>query len=88
MTAMWREDIDALQFEASGGRLCMVHRLAFRALTGLERPSPDDCLEFYEDNSTAFHRAADEKIARAGGPDAGNFHLTSRDVQGSIRPEF
>ncbi len=83
MTAAWREDIDALQFDAGRGCLCMVHRLAFRALTQTRNPSPGDCLRYFEENRAAFE-AAEKKIARAGGHRAGNFHLTSRDVQGTI----
>lgn len=80
----WRDDIDALQFPAGEGRLCMVHRLAFRALTGLRRPTRADCISFFEVHNAAFTEAAKQKIARAGGHGAGNFHLTSRDLQGNL----
>ncbi len=84
MAASWREDIDALQFDAGARRLCMVHRLAFRALTQKRDPTPEDCLAYFEGYMAAFEAAAKEKIARAGDHGAGNFHLTSRDVQGHI----
>jgi hypothetical protein len=84
MTVVWRDDIDALQFAAGEGQNCFVHRLAFRALTGLRDPSAADCISCFELNSAAFEAAAKRKIARAGDQHAGNFHLTSRDVQGHI----
>lgn len=82
MTVLWREDIDALQFDAGEGRLCMMHRLAFRALIGERSPLPVQCLAYFKANTVLFARAAEQKIARAGGC-AGNFHITSRDVQGA-----
>lgn len=82
--ALWRVDIDALQFAVGEGRDCFIHRLAFRALTGLRELSAADCLSYFEQNSAAFEAAAKRKIAHAGDQSAGNFHLTSRDVQGHI----
>lgn len=82
MTVLWRDDLDALQFDAGEGRLCMMHRLAFRAVTGRRSPHPAECLAYFTANEALFHRAAQAKIARAGGC-AGNFHITSRDVQGA-----
>lgn len=83
MTGAWRDDLDALQFDAGEGRLCMMHRLAFRALIGLRRPQPEQCLAYFREHEPLFRRAAEQKIARAGGC-AGNFHITSRDVQGAV----
>lgn len=83
MTALWRDDIDALQFDAGEGRHCMMHRLAFRALTRKRSPQPEDCLAYFAAHEALFRQAAEAKIARAGGR-AGNFHITSRDVQGAI----
>lgn len=85
MTALWREDLDALQFDAGEGRLCMMHRLAFRAVMGLPSPQPADCLAYFGTHEAVFRQAAKLKIARAGGC-AGNFHITSRDVQGAAGP--
>lgn len=85
MTALWRADLDALQFDAGEGRLCMMHRLAFRALTGQRSPLPEQCLAYFNAHKALFVRAAEQKIARAGGC-AGNFHITSRDVQGAAAP--
>jgi hypothetical protein len=85
MTALWRDDLDALQFDAGEGRLCMMHRLAFRALIGQRSPLPDQCLAYFNANQALFARAAKQKIARAGGC-AGNFHINSRDVQGAVEP--
>ena len=82
MTALWRADLDALQFDAGEGRSCMMHRLAFRALLGKRSPLPEQCLDYFNANTELFARAAEQKIARAGGC-AGNFHITSRDVQGA-----
>ncbi len=82
MTVEWREDIDALQFEAGEGRLCIMHRLAFRALTRKRSPEPEECLAYFKAQEGAFRQAAEAKIARTGGR-AGNFHITSRDVQGA-----
>jgi hypothetical protein len=84
MTVVWRDDIDALQFGAGEGHFCFVHRLAFRALTGLREPTAEDCLSYFDVHRAAFEMAAKRKIARAGDQRACNFHLTSRDVQGHI----
>ena len=86
MDVLWREDIDALQFDAGEGRLCMVHRLAFRALTGKREPGAADCMAYFRENTEFFQSAAKRKIARAGDQSTGNFHLTSRDVQGHTGP--
>ncbi len=83
MGDLWREDIDALQFSVDGNASCMVHRLAFRALTGMREPQAEDCLRFFAEHRADFLLAAQEKISRTGGRGAGNFHLTSRDVQGA-----
>ena len=80
MDHRWRDDIDALEFRpaAGGGRLCLVHRLAFRALIGRLAPK-EECLAWFAARRDAFEAAAQAKAARGG---AGNFHLTSRDITG------
>lgn len=83
MSFAWRADIDALQFEVGEREFCFIHRLAFRALTGLRDPTPEDCLFYFQENRAAFEAAVNRKIARAGDQRTGNFHLTSRDVQGT-----
>lgn len=77
--AAWREDIDALQFWAGGGRVCMMHRLAFRSLLG-RVPQRNDCLAYFAAHDGVFRAAAALKIARQGIAPAHNFHLTSRDI--------
>lgn len=80
LAAEWREDIDALQFNAAGnGGVCMIHRLAFRRLLGFA-PRPDDCLRYFADHAAAFDAAASAKIEAQSLPRGRNFHLNSRDV--------
>lgn len=80
MVHRWRDDIDALEFAlaGAGGRLCMVHRLAFRTLMG-RLGSPEECLAWFAERRDRFEAAARAKMSRT---DAGNFHLTSRDIAG------
>jgi hypothetical protein len=78
--AVWRTDLDALQFDLpDGAGQAVVHRLAFRALTS-GSPGPDDCLAFFECKCRAFEAAAFVKIMRDGLPKGARFHLTSRDI--------
>jgi hypothetical protein len=77
---LWRDDIDALSFEAAGhAGCCTVHRLAFRTLLG-RTPTPEDCMAYFKANEHAFRAAAGAKILRRGLGPGVNFHLTSRDV--------
>jgi hypothetical protein len=79
-TANWRDDIDSLTFRPSRheGR-CVVHRLAFRTLLGIDA-TPRACIDYFHARRTAFETAATDKITRRSlSPDA-NFHLNSRDV--------
>jgi hypothetical protein len=81
--AQWRDDIDALAFRLAGDEnFCIVHRLAFRSLMG-SLPLPQDCLDWFKSHYAAFESAAQAKIARGV---RGNFHLTSRDIAGQLRP--
>lgn len=81
--AIWRDDIDALQFEPAGhGGLCLIHRLAFRKLLGPgTAPDPATCLSLFESHHPAFTAAAITKIAAQTLPPGRNFHLNSRDVR-------
>jgi hypothetical protein len=78
--AVWRDDLDALQFQAGDGANCMIHRLAFRRLVGFA-PEAADCLTFFNDNAVAFQAAATDKASRENLAPGRNFHLTSRDVR-------
>ncbi|WP_244622885.1 DUF1488 family protein [Microvirga brassicacearum] len=78
---MWREDIDSLAFRPDGHNgLCVVHRLAFRALVGA-RLSPEICLAYFREHRARFNDAARAKAGRKGLPAHSNFHLTSRDLR-------
>ncbi|CAO3362318.1 hypothetical protein [Azospirillum melinis] len=77
----WRADIDALVFRPAGhGGWCAVHRLAFRALLGKRKPTPEDCLAFAAAYRASFEAAAAGKIVQRGYGAAASLHLTSRDV--------
>lgn len=79
--ARWRDDLDALQFQAGeDGTSCMVHRLAFRRLVGFA-PEAAHCLAFFNDNAVAFRAAAADKARRENLSPGRNFHLTSRDLR-------
>jgi hypothetical protein len=83
--ATWRDDLDALQFGVPGqGSLCLVHRLAFRALLPSgsgECLCREDCLEFFLIESRHFDAAALAKIARLKLAPGRNLHLNSRDIR-------
>jgi hypothetical protein len=81
----WREDIDALAFQPADHRgICMVHRRAFRTLMRA-KPSPQQCVDFYNTHQDAFQAAARAKVLRASVEDTANFHLTSRDVTRQLK---
>jgi hypothetical protein len=87
LSARWRPEIDALAFRPSGhGAECVLHRLAFRALTGRPDPTPSDCERLFASRRADFDRAAAAKIARRALPADAAFHLTSRDVARSGPP--
>ena len=78
---IWREDIDSLAFRPEGHNgLCVVHRLAFRALVGA-RLSPEICLAYFRENRARFNDAARAKASLKGLTPHSNFHLTSRDLR-------
>lgn len=86
--AEWRSDIDSLVFTPEGHRgWCAVHRLAFRALTGLRHPEPADGLAHFAAHRAAFQRAAARKIADRGLPPDANLHLTSRAVRRAMEDD-
>jgi hypothetical protein len=90
--AIWRSDLDVLQFPVPDhGAVCLVHRLAFRALVGgsAARETPGDpgrdaCLTFFCRETLAFHAAARAKILRQSIPPGRNLHLNSRDIRRAI----
>lgn len=80
MTLRWRPEIDALELSVQGHRaFCLIHRLAFRALT--TDATPEACLAFAAANETALLAAAHAKIARDGIPAGRNLHINSRDIR-------
>lgn len=90
-SAVWRDDLDALQFGVPGqGSLCLVHRLAFRALLPSgpgESLSPQACLELFLSESRHFEAAAMAKIARLQLSPGRNLHLNSRDIRRAMAGE-
>jgi hypothetical protein len=84
-TPIWRDDIDSLEFLPGDckGR-CMMHRRAFRTLMRAP-PSPQQCLDFFNENESAFQAAAHAKVLRTGIANGVNFHLTSRDVTRQLK---
>jgi hypothetical protein len=79
----WRADVDALQFSADNGSVCLVHRLAFRTL--LRRlPEPSDCLDYYRANVDQFIGAARCRLATDPSIGARSFHLNSRQIRRSV----
>ncbi len=85
---VWRDDLDALQFdlddETGAARQCLVHRLAFRSLLS-EPATPNSCLAYFHGNRGAFEAAARAKVERDALPDGARFHLTSRDIAQALR---
>jgi hypothetical protein len=90
--AIWRDDLDALQFGVPGqGSLCLVHRLAFRALLPAvsgESLSRETCFEFFLNESRHFEAAAMAKIARLKLAPGRNLHLNSRDIRRAMAGEI
>jgi hypothetical protein len=81
--ATWRADIDALQFDAGNGNVCVVHRLAFRALLR-KSPEPAECLDYYRDNVALFVAAAQRKLWNDRTIASRNLHLNSRQIRQGI----
>lgn len=80
MGAIWRAEIDAVEFYTDGPYRFVVHRNVFRTLRGT--PSePEVCLAFVEVNADAFLIAARARIAAAASPSIKAFHLNSRQVR-------
>lgn len=83
-TAFWREDIDSLAFYVDQHEgLCVMHRRAFRALLGFD-PTPQQCLDYFEQRRVVFVQSARNKIERAKIPSSANFHITSRDIRRAV----
>ncbi|CZT36049.1 hypothetical protein [Rhizobium sp. 9140] len=82
--AMWRAEIDAVEFHVDGGYRFVVHRNVFRTLRG-PSPTPEICLAFVEANADAFLVAARTRIAEAMSASTSAatmaFHLNSRQVR-------
>ncbi|WP_210484246.1 hypothetical protein [Microvirga antarctica] len=79
--AAWRADIDSLAFRPRGHLgLCVIHRLAFRALLAGDA-DPSACLGYFVLHRDAFERAASLKAERKILAPGANFHLTSRDIR-------
>ena len=77
----WRDDIDSLAFQPGGHEgMCVVHRLAFRTLLGIDA-TPQACIDYFHAHQPAFDAAAMAKIARRELPRDANFHLNSRDIK-------
>lgn len=79
MPAVWRDDIDALCFDAPNGSSCCVHRLAFRCLIG-RNPTSEDCLSFFGANRVGFVKAA----AKSAAPRQRSFHINSRQIRQAL----
>lgn len=80
-TVLWRDDIDSLAFRPEGHEgWCVMHRRAFRTLLGFE-PTPQDCMDYFNNERQTFQQAAREKIRLASIVSESNFHLNSRDIQ-------
>ena len=78
---LWNDDLDALEFRLSGHEgLCVVHRLAFRAMLATS-PTRDSCIRFFQSRERTFIAAAREKIASRSLPVDARFHLNSRDLR-------
>lgn len=77
--AVWRAEIDSLEFAVDAGA-CVIHRLAFRTLVD-GAATPEACLAFFSANRPLFLAAARTKIARDALPSDARFHLTSRDLK-------
>jgi hypothetical protein len=83
LEATWRPDLDALQFHAGNGSLCVVHRLAFRVLLG-KVPKPAECLEYVRANPAVFAAAARRRLDAERETGRRSFHLNSRHIRRSI----
>ena len=88
MTAIWRDDLDALGFAVvfdghGHGAACFVHRRAFRILIGSD-PVEADCLAYYETHAEAFQVAAGAKIDRQSIPQDRSLNLNSRDIRRAL----
>lgn len=82
--ADWSEALDALSFPVPGhGAICLVHRLAFKALLN-GQPSKEGCLHWFGNNHQAFLAAARTKIDRLNLAFDKSLHLNSRDLRRAL----
>ncbi|TCP85225.1 hypothetical protein C8J31_107192 [Rhizobium sp. PP-CC-2G-626] len=80
MGAVWRAEIDAVEFHLDGGYRFVVHRNVFRTLRG-SPAAPEVCVAFVEANAEAFVVAGRARIAEAASASTRAFHLNSRQVR-------
>ena len=78
--ALWRGEIDAVDFHVDGGYRFVVHRNVFRTLRG-SSAAGDVCGAFAEAHGDAFLAAAAARIASAPSETTRAFHLNSRQVR-------
>ena len=80
--AIWREEIDAIEFRLEDGWRFVVHRNVFRTLLG-RAASPLECLSFTEAHAEEVLAAA---RARRGEAASGTtaFHLNSRQLRRAL----
>ena len=80
MGAMWRAEIDAVEFYVDREYRFVVHRNVFRTLRGTPA-EPEVCLAFLEANADAFLVAAHVRMNAATSPSTKAFHLNSRQLR-------
>lgn len=80
MDAVWRGEIDAVEFHVEGGYRFVVHRNVFRTLTGAPAV-PEVCVAFVDAHAEAFLVAARARILEAASASTTAFHLNSRQVR-------
>lgn len=78
--AIWRAEIDAVEFHLDGAYRVVVHRNVFRTLRG-SPAAPEVCIAFVEAHAEAFLAAARARLAEAASASMTAFHLNSRQVR-------
>ncbi|KQR69334.1 hypothetical protein [Rhizobium sp. Leaf341] len=78
--AIWRAEIDAVEFHVDGGYRFVVHRNVFRTLRG-SPAAGEVCVAFTEAHGEAFLAAAQARIASDESETTRAFHLNSRQVR-------
>jgi hypothetical protein len=80
--AAWNEAEDAVEFPVHLGEYegaVFVGRRVFHTLIGV-RPSPEQCVEYFHLNRTAFERLAEQKIIARQLSDDANVRIDGRDL--------